>query len=811
MKTKLTLMFILLAASVLIMANCKKAPKESPEKEEDTFDSISLTPSNLSIEHLSIARKKISWSFSENDQIEGFLIDRKQGNDAWQPEIGKLASSARDWIDTLVLPIDSLHYKYRIYSFMKDSRSVAGTISFFAKGLSDVRDLSLMKESEKRTKLIWEYDHIGEQGFKIDRRIGSGIWETGFGLVPALENSFIDTNIFNTSKDINIEYAVYPYYNNTIGIKVYAGINIALYPPSSLIIIRESNTELTLKWQDNSIAENGFRIAKLIQNGEWIEDYAQVPSDQNEFTDQHCDLVNNNYTYRVYAFNSETESAYIEASIGRPTLTTIEPSSITIYTVTSGGNICADNGYEVTKRGLCWSTNQNPTLSNNCIIEGSGIGSFNATIYGLAPATSYYIRAYATNIIGTSYGNQFQFTTSPQIIPTVATTDVSAITATSAISGGNVISQGLTPVTQRGVCWSTIPNPTINNSHTNDGADIGTFVSFVTGLNPVTTYYLRAYAINSTGIAYGSVIQFTTDETPAIVETTSITNITFSSAQGGGNVSSEGSSFVNQKGVCWSTNPSPTTSDFHTIDGMGAGSFTSQISGLSPGTTYFVRAYATNNYGTSYGEQIQFTVPIPTPNNILVGDPWRIRLAPNSIFVGPSLGNPSWWQTPIEFLDGSMVGTPNDWSCMIDDEFTFFHDGIYTYDTKGSSRNDGYFGQPNGCVTDEEIASTVNGSYFGSALGSNAHSYEFIAATSNSRALIILTNSALRAAFVGFMKGYYGGENSNPYVPANGGHPTNRYEIMDYVNDGQTETLTISVDISTDHSGTAAWTVVLVR
>ena len=99
----------------------------------------------------------------------------------------------------------------------------------------------------------------------------------------------------------------------------------------------------------------------------------------------------------------------------------------------------------------------------------------------------------------------------------------------------------------------------------------------------------------------------TTSPTIPIVTTTAISSITATTASTGGNITSDGGASVTEKGVCWSTAANPTTSDSHTSDGTGTGSFTSSITGLSAGTAYHVRAYATNSVGTGYGSDVSFT------------------------------------------------------------------------------------------------------------------------------------------------------------------------------------------------------------
>ena len=120
---------------------------------------------------------------------------------------------------------------------------------------------------------------------------------------------------------------------------------------------------------------------------------------------------------------------------------------------------------------------------------------------------------------------------------------------------------------------------------------------------------MRAYATNSAGTAYGSEVSFTTQQNVTVptVTTSQVTNIQQTTATGGGNVTSAGGGTVTARGVCWSTSHNPTTSSSHTTNGMGTGSFTSSLTGLTANTTYYVRAYATNNAGTAYGSEVSFT------------------------------------------------------------------------------------------------------------------------------------------------------------------------------------------------------------
>jgi len=179
---------------------------------------------------------------------------------------------------------------------------------------------------------------------------------------------------------------------------------------------------------------------------------------------------------------------------------------------------------------------------------------------------------------------------------------VSSVTKTTAISGGNITNSGSSPVTVRGVCWSTQINPTIADNTSNEGSSNGLpYISSITGLSSGVTYHIRAYATSDFATGYGDDISFTTLGTAATVITGAASSITATSAIAGGNVTSEGSSPVVYRGVCWSTTAYPTTADNITTDGAGTGVFASSITGLSSNVTYHFRAYVTTLFGTYYG------------------------------------------------------------------------------------------------------------------------------------------------------------------------------------------------------------------
>ena len=201
-----------------------------------------------------------------------------------------------------------------------------------------------------------------------------------------------------------------------------------------------------------------------------------------------------------------------------PVLTTANVSEITHDGAVSGGNITDDGGAQVTVRGVCWATTSNPVATGLHTTDGTGTGTFASSITGLATNTLYYVRAYATNSVGTAYGMEVSFTSSTSSFASLTTTAASSVTATTASSGGDITDDNGSDITERGVCWSINTNPTIADLHTSDGPGKGVFTSNLTGLTSGTKYYVKAYATNSAGTSYGNEVSFTTTSAPGINE-----------------------------------------------------------------------------------------------------------------------------------------------------------------------------------------------------------------------------------------------------------------------------------------------------
>ncbi|MCX6266147.1 MAG: T9SS type A sorting domain-containing protein [Bacteroidetes bacterium] len=398
-----------------------------------------------------------------------------------------------------------------------------------------------------------------------------------------------------------------------------------------------------------------------------------------------------------------------------PTVTTAGITGITPTSANGGGEVTNDGGASITARGVCWSTSPNPTTADSFTYDDWGTGAFVSNLTDLIPGTPYYVRSYATNFIGTAYGNEVTFTTLPfsftcgtsitinhvagAVAPVNKTVTYGTVTnipgapskcwitsnlgadhqATSKSDAsepsagwywqfnrkqgykhtGSVRTPNTTWITsinenlswqasndpcalELGSGWRIPTNTEWTNvdaagnwtdwngpwnsalkmhaagglyyssgalvsrgtwggywSSTSDLATHGYYLLF-DNIESLTYGYYKEYGYSLRCLAYASA------STIPIVSTSPVIDIAQTTATGGGNVTSDGGASVTARGVCWSTSQNPTIGDSHTTNGSATGIFVSNLTGLSPNTPYYIRAYATNSVGTAYGNEMTF-------------------------------------------------------------------------------------------------------------------------------------------------------------------------------------------------------------
>ena len=233
--------------------------------------------------------------------------------------------------------------------------------------------------------------------------------------------------------------------------------------------------------------------------------------------------------------------------------------------------------------------------------------TFTLTVEGLEVGQDYFVKAYALNSAGEGYSDISTFKTT-STAPGVITVGSSELSATSAELSGEVTDDNGEIITERGFVWMKgSGTPTTSSSKLTADGTTGAFTATLTDVTPNQIYSYRAYAINSMGTSYGEVMTFEIQVDLPTVTTDEVTDITDFSAVSGGNVTADGGADILAKGIVWSRSKNPTVDlETKTDEGTGLDSFTSTMSNLTSGSTYYVRAYATNVAGTGYGKEMEF-------------------------------------------------------------------------------------------------------------------------------------------------------------------------------------------------------------
>jgi hypothetical protein len=284
------------------------------------------------------------------------------------------------------------------------------------------------------------------------------------------------------------------------------------------------------------------------------------------------------------------------------------------------GTISWNGDAEIVRRGFCYSLEPMPDLSDSVIFSTVSTDIFIENVEGLFANNTYYVRAFAENSAGVSYSEPIEIRTPiyNSGVPIIITIDIDSIAQHTAIVSAEVANESGFPVSSRGVCYASSNNPTVNNNVIYSGSGLGSYDINLSGLQSGTTYYLRSFATNQTGTAYGNQLSFTTLQPIAqlaSVVTSAVSNYTATTALAGGNVINNGNT-VFSRGLCYDTLPMPDLSNSFINIGFGSGNFNDTITNLKPSTTYYIRAFATNTVGTSYGNQVSFTSGLGAPNLI---------------------------------------------------------------------------------------------------------------------------------------------------------------------------------------------------
>ncbi|MFA7056235.1 MAG: SUMF1/EgtB/PvdO family nonheme iron enzyme [Candidatus Cloacimonadales bacterium] len=305
-----------------------------------------LPPSDLKIKQIAVNKCKVSWKVNSLDE-EGFKIARKKDSDEWVEDFAVLAKRSNEFIDDKVFPNST--YKYRVTVFA-DEYSSSSSESLAILDFLEPSNLQITQLSVSSCKLTWEDNSVGEDGFKISRKKNSEEWVESYAVLTANSEEFIDDKAHPNS---TYTYRVTAFVDKYSSSSIESSILMEFSKPTNLQITQLSLSSCQLSWEDNSVGEEGYRISRKKDDEEWIESYAVLTANSDEFIDDKV-LPNSTYKYRVTVFADEYSSSSSESLIivdfpepSNLQITLLSPSSCQL---TWEDNSVGEEGYRISRK-----------------------------------------------------------------------------------------------------------------------------------------------------------------------------------------------------------------------------------------------------------------------------------------------------------------------------------------------------------------------------------------------------------------------------------------------------------------------------
>ena len=396
----------------------------------------------------------------------------------------------------------------------------------------------------------------------------------------------------------------------------------AINPRATSVTLQGTNATEDLL----GITERGFYFADHNKPDELLKHKVSASAGMGDFAVLVTGLTAETlYSFVAFAKNSETTSfgttkTFSTREYTLPEVSTDKIKNVYINSCQVAGIVGYDGGKQVTERGFCYSTHANPTIQDYKVASGKGEGPFDNFLNGLNENTTYFVKSYAINALGISYGDELSFTTFNFSPPIVNSIHVIEVTNTTANLQGEVMDTGGSEITERGFLLCTDKEDLNTCQKFSIPGGLGAYRLVVTNLKTGVQYFMRAFATNKKGTAYGAPIPFSTGEyTYASVKTVSVADIAIHGAVLTGTVTAEGNTPVTEKGFCVSIVPNPTVNNLKFPVAIGKGPFSYYLANLTENKTYYIVAYAINGKGIVYGSPLSFKTLSSVP--VLITDP----------------------------------------------------------------------------------------------------------------------------------------------------------------------------------------------
>ena len=603
-----------------------------------TFSSITATSATLSSKvtrHGGATVSEVGFYYSTEEAVDpekSLKVNRTYTSDSFSISLSELSINTKYYVKAY-----AVNSAGTAYSDVASFTTLASTPVVKIVGTSEVTSTSAVLSG---TVVTDNGATITERGF---------VWLKGSD-APTISSNKVkvegttgDFTATLSGLDPNQKYSFRVYAVNSVG-TVYSDVGSFTTLASTPVVKTVGSSEVSSTGAvlsgtvvtDNgaAITERGFVWLKGTDAPTTSSNKVKVDGTTGDFTAALSGLdPNQKYSFRAYAINSKG-TAYgdimtFNTVAGLPALSAMKVSSITTTSATFTCTVTNHGGETVSEVGFYYSKEENVDVETaQKISEVYSSDAFTLKAETLEIGQDYYVKAYAKNSVGEAYSAVIPFKTT-STAPSVTTIGYTRLSATSVELSGVVNDDNGEAITERGFVWvKGTGTPTTSSSKLSAEGTVGEYIATITDIEPNQIYSFRAYAINSKGTAYGDVMQLQIAVTLPTVTTNEVTGITNTTATSGGVIVSDGGGEILAKGVVWSMRQNPTLESSNmTNEGEGTDAFTSRLTDLRQSLTYYVRAYATNVMGTSYGEEKQFTttgeiqgIPLEASNSFIISN-----------------------------------------------------------------------------------------------------------------------------------------------------------------------------------------------
>ncbi len=296
-------LFLFIFIYSLLLTSCMKERKHT--NPFDPLVNITTSPTGLTLEQTSVTSIKLSWNDTYDGET-GYRIDRKVGNGEWQQRYAEIPHNTKIYNDISTQPLQTYYYKVSACYDKNYSLPISGNLTTNFPAPSNI---VLEQTSVSTIKLTWLDNSIGEEGFVIDRKVGTEDWVMNYASVAADTVRFIDNGL---SLGTTYAYRVKAKSGEIYSAAIEASLTLSFPAPSNLVLIQTGATSISLHWQDNTTWEETYIIDRKTNSGNWIINYASANVNAVQLTDSAV-FLDSMYTYRIKAkagtvFSNSVES-----------------------------------------------------------------------------------------------------------------------------------------------------------------------------------------------------------------------------------------------------------------------------------------------------------------------------------------------------------------------------------------------------------------------------------------------------------------------------------------------------------------------